>query len=1125
MKGFFIVLLLVGLGTTPLLSYAMSAEEKSYRKAEIIVDGKVVDENNEPLPGVSIILKGTSIGTTTDVDGRYRIDVPSAESILIFSFIGYNLEEIIVGDQKTINVFLIPDIAELSEVIVTGYRDVKKDLFTGASATVQASETKIDGVVEVGRLLEGRAAGVSVQSISGTFGTSPKIRVRGASSIFGDSRPLWVVDGIVLEEIVNVSPDDLSSGDAATLISSSIAGVNADDIEKYEVLKDASATALYGARAMNGVIVITTKKGKSGSTSINYTGEFTIRQKPSYNNFDLMTSQEQISVYKEMEEKGLLNHATISSQANGGIYRRMYDLINTADPLTGAFLVENTPEGRNAFLQQYELANTDWFDVLFRNSLTQNHSLSMSGGGENSNYYSSLSYYRDEGWSIADQAERITANIKGSFNLNKKVTLTLSSAINTRQQRAPGSLDRRQNVVDGTFERDFDINPFSYVLNSSRALRPYDENGDLEFYTLNYAPFNIIQENNANFLDIDVLDLQVQARLNYDIFNDLSYDFTGSIRYAKTTQEHNILEEGNLPSAYRANGTQIIEDNNRFLFNDINDPNGRPQVVLPQGGFYNRTDNQLNNYYFRNTLNWTKDIDNLHSVNIFAGQELRLTDREEFQFTGAGYQFSKGGQPFVDPRFIERLVQGGFDYYSFSPQFDRFLAYFATGSYSYKSKYTLNLTGRYDGSNLLGSSRSARWLPTWNVSGGWNIANEPFLINSRTVSNLNLRATYGLTASMGPATNATAVFRNQITSRPLLSDRENRIFIESLENSDLTWEKQFEFNLGVDLGLAENKLQLTTDVYQRDGFDLISFVRTSGVGGESVKFANAADMVTRGVEFTLNTKNISREKFNWSTTLTFSHNTNEITELKNEPDVFDLVRSEGGPRQGSPVRGLYSFQFDGLDNDGLPTFKDATGDEGAKLTNINFQTNEEEYLKNLKYEGSIDPTGTGGIANVLNYGNFRLNLFVTYQFGNKIRLDPTFNARYNDLSISSKDFVDRWLVPGDEEFTDIPTIPGQRLIDENPNITQLFNAYNYSDVRVADGGFARLKEISLTYSLPQRFTENIGVKSASVRVQATNLLLLYSDSKLNGQDPEFFGSGGVALPVPRQYTATLRVGL
>lgn len=244
-----------------------------------------------------------------------------------------------------------PDAEVLQEVVVTGMQKMDKRLFTGASSKLSADNVKLDGLADISRGLEGRAAGVSVQNVSGTFGTAPKIRVRGATSIYGSSKPLWVVDGVIMEDAVEVSADQLSSGDAETLISSAIAGLNADDIESFQILKDGSATSIYGARAMAGVIVVTTKKGRAGVSKISYTGEFTTRLIPSYNDFNIMNSQEQMGIYKEMKEKGWLNFAETARSAESGVYGKMYQLMNTYDPATGQFMMANTEDVINRYLR------------------------------------------------------------------------------------------------------------------------------------------------------------------------------------------------------------------------------------------------------------------------------------------------------------------------------------------------------------------------------------------------------------------------------------------------------------------------------------------------------------------------------------------------------------------------------------------------------------------------------------------------------------------------------------------------------------------------------------------------------------------------------------------------------
>jgi TonB-linked SusC/RagA family outer membrane protein len=1092
----------------------ISQQEKTRK-----ITGVVVDDKGLSLPGVSVLVKGTTTGVSTNFDGEFSLEVPtSGEPVLLFSFIGMDPQEVVITDQNHLKITLSASSEQLEEVVVTtGYQKIDRRLFTGSATRVNAEDAKVDGVVDVGQMLEGKAAGVSVQTVSGTFGAAPKIRVRGASSIYGDQKPLWVVDGVQLEDVVDVSPDDLSSGDAATLISSAVAGLNSDDIEKFEILKDASATALYGARAMNGVIVITTKRGKKGAARVSYSGEFTMRMKPSYSDYNIMNSREQMSVYRELEGKGWLNHAEISRQKNGGIYKKMYDLINTYNPETGTFGLQNTPEARAKFLQKYEMQNTDWFDELFRNTVTQNHSVSLSGGNEKGDFYFSTSYYGDAGWSIADEVDRYTVNANASVKLNDKLKVGFIAAGSFRQQKAPGTVSRSEDPVNGEYTRDFDINPFSYALNTSRVLRPYDDNGKLEYYRMNYADFNIINEMRNNYLDLDVLDLKLQANLEYKLMKELDLNFVGSVRYVKSTQEHKILENSNMAMAYRAADTYEIAKNNKFLFKDLETPNSLPKTVLPKGGFYNRSDNTLINYNFRGTANYNKIFDETHIVNVLGGMEIKSTNRENSAFDGVGFQWERGGVPYIDPDFFRHQLQNGKSYYGMGEFRDRFAAFFATASYSYLGKYTVNGTFRYDGSNRLGKSTSARWLPTWNVSGSWNAHEEDFLKSSQAISHLTFRATYGLTASMGSATNSTLVLMNKVTDRPYLSEQETQMYVDALENSELTWEKQYETNIGMDLGLFQNRINLSTDAYRRKGFDLIGFVKTSGIGGEFWKFANYADMESYGVEFTLTTHNIKSDDFKWNTNLTFSYNHNEITKLKSFPKVYNLVKDIGGPLEGYPVRGLFSIKYKGLNDEGLPTFINEEGE--TTVSDLNFQSNKIEHLK---YEGSIDPKVTGGLGNTFSYKNWKLNVFMTYQFGNKVRLYPQFKAKYSDLDAMPKEFFDRWMFKGDEKVTDIPIILSQRQY--NVNYTKAYNAYNLSTERVADGSFVRMKEISLAYQLPKQFLSNIGLSSATLKLQGSNLFLLHSDKKLNGQDPEFLGAGGVAMPVPRQFTFSVKVG-
>ncbi|MDR0712398.1 MAG: SusC/RagA family TonB-linked outer membrane protein [Prevotellaceae bacterium] len=1087
------------------------------------ISGGVVDSNRDPLVGVSVVVKGAARGATTDVNGSYSIQAP-ANAVLVFSFMGMATKEEPVNGRVRIDVTLSEDDHELEEVVVTGYQSIDKHLFTGSVATLKASDALTDGVADISRSLQGKAAGVQVQNVSGTFGASPKLRVRGASSIHGNQKPLWVVDGIALEDVVEVSPDDLSSGNPETLISSAIAGLSADDIESFQILKDAAATSLYGARAMNGVIVITTKKGRQGTLRVNYTGEFTTRLKPSYRNYNIMNSQEQMMIYQELEEKGRLNYADVSRSSNGGVYRKMYDLINTWDATKGQFGIPNTSEAKAKFLQQYETINTDWFDVLFTNSLQQSHSVNISSGTERSRYYGSLSYYGDDGWAMGENVQRFTGNANASFDVGKYVAVNLLSTSSIRLQQAPGTNNRSVSASDGAYSRSFDINPFSYSLNTSRVMRPYDDEGNYEYYVRSYAPFNIINELENNTLDIKMMDTKLQGELEAKPIRGLSIKAIGSFRYVMTSREHKVNENSNYAMAYRANEDSYVNGQNGYLYRDPDNVNLPKVVVVPFGGFYNRNEDDLLSYNERAMATYDFDFLEDHKVNILAGQELRYVNRGNSYSRGVGYQWERGGVPFVDYLYFKQMTETGEQYYGYKETYERFSSFFAKLSYSYAGRYVLNATGRYDGSNKLGRSRSARWLPTWSLSGAWHVNEERFFGDfTKAVPQLTVRISHSLAANMpGNVSNATTVFYNDITSRSTdLDDRENRIYISQLENSELTWEKLNESNLGLDIGVLNNRISLSIDGYFRQSFDLIGDVRTSAVGGQLTKKANYADMEIYGTEFTLNTKNVDRKDFSWTTNLTFAYNHSEITKLEGFPRVIDLVGSAGYPVKGYPQRGLFSIPFMGLNEEGLPQ----TLNEKGEITVGNVRFDENENTAYLKYEGPIDPPVMGGFENAFKYKGLRLSVYLSYQFGNVIRLDEgVFKSRYSDLNAMPREFSNRWMLPGDEAYTSIPVIASVSQAEKNSKLTQAYNAYSLSDARVCDGSFIRLKDVTLSYDLPRRWIGGLGVETIQLRAIASNLVLLYSDKKLQGQDPEFVNTGGVAMPVPKQVTFSLRVG-
>ena len=400
---------------------------------------------------------------------------------------------------------------------------------------------------------------------------------------------------------------------------------------------------------------------------------------------------------------------------------------------------------------------------------------------------------------------------------------------------------------------------------------------------------------------------------------------------------------------------------------------------------------------------------------------------------------------------------------------------------------------------------------------------------------MSLKASYSLTADRGPSTvtNSMVVISSLTPWRPFADVREIALDIDQLANTQLTYEKKNELNLGLEAGFFNNRVNFTFDWYTRNNFDLIGPINTPGVGGEVIKYGNVAEMKSDGFEISLTTQNIKTRDFNWTTNLIYSHAHNVVTRLQNTSRVIDLIAGSGFAKEGYPVRGIFSIPFKGLNEEGLPTFVDQesiwhedtqTLDENVSVSDIYFQTSDPDKMHFLAYSGNADPTDVGSLGNVFTWKGLRLNVFLTYSFGNVIRLDPVFASSYNDLDSMPKEFNNRWTVPGDEAITDVPVIASSIQNRTNTELAFAYNAYNYSTARIARGDFIRMKEISLGYDFPKKVTDALHVGTLSLKVQATNLFLLYADKKLNGQDPEFFNTGGVAVPVPKQFTMTFKFG-
>lgn len=1006
---------------------------------QIQLRGTVSDQQNRPIPSAVVSVKGTSLSTTSNEHGQFTLLTERGKTLVV-SAKGYKSQELVVLD-------------------------------TIARIQMEPAEEP-----------------AKQSNISTT--------TRTATSIYSSSKPLWVLNGVILEDNISLNLEDLGGGDAKQRIASAISGLNADDIESFQVLKDAATLSIYGPRAIGGVVSVQTRRGAAGSNSISYVSELTYRFKPSYQNFNIMNSQDHLSVLQEMEKGGSLSFSSMASTKTKGIYGRMYELFSEVDA-SGQPKLSNTLAARHAYLSAAERRNTDWFDQLYDHVVMHKHSVSLSSGSEKATYYASLSALFDPGWQRGNHASEYSGSLNANFALTKRLRLNvITSAVYSKAHSA------------GDYTQSW------YSLNTSRTLDPG------EYYTRNYAPFNIFNELDQNYKENKQADIKLQAQLQYKPLRQLELTALASIRYVNSHTEKNMTEDSNVARAYRAMDNSVIRANNSYLYTDPFVPGIDPITVLPEGGIREVTANLYNNLNFRATARWQDNLqDGKHRYSLLAGAEATMTDKDVDWNRGYGLIYSLGEIPFFTYEAFKKLKEQNESYYTITRTHYRDVSFFGNASYSLLDKYSVYGTLRFDATNNFAGSPYLRWVPTWNVGASWQADQESFFPKSKLWSSLQLKISYGMTGSEPYAKNSLERITANTPWRSTEEQKEFGLYISSSPNKDLTYEKNYDLNLGLSAGFLSNRINLGVEWYSRRNRDLLGVVNTQGLSGHILKYGNVASMKSEGVDLSLQTQNIKTKDFSWTTTFAYAHSSSKITELISNETVYTMAQGSGFGREGYPIGALFSFPFLGLDAKGFPTFLNQDGQQ--TVGNIRFS--EREDVGYLNYSGTTVPTDVGSLNNTFKYRGLTLGVFVTYSFGNVLRLNPYFSYVYDETQALGREMRNRWANQGDEKLTNVPRIP--TAIDVRDRGNELYNsyvAYNYSDVRIAKGDFIRLKELSLAYDFDAKLLRPLGIKRLGVKLQAENLFLLYADKRLNGDDPEYRLRNNI---VQKKLMFTLRVGL
>ncbi|QEH43905.1 SusC/RagA family TonB-linked outer membrane protein [Chitinophaga sp. XS-30] len=1078
------------------------------------VKGVVMNNIGSPLADARVSVKGKNRIVFTDTHGRFIIDAAD-DDVLVFSYVGYSGLEMhvgkaagmSVGESRTITgsqltktasgeltIMLQLNVTSLGETVVTGYQTLKKSSVAGAVSSIKADELYLNGINTIEQALQGKLAGVVITNNSGLTGTRQKTRVRGTSTLLGTQEPVWVVDGVIQEDPLPFKASTLNAlGEITTdnfdyirdFVGTSIGWLNPNDIEDITVLKDASATAIYGVRAANGVIVINTKKGKVGPATVSYSMNTSITEKVTYDRLEMMNSKERVAVSKEIYERGLISN---NMNNNAGYAGALSDYLNrriTADEF----------ERRVARL---ETVNSDWFDLLFRMPFSINHNLSISGGNANTRYYASIGYNSTKGTAIGNDSKGYTGNVSITSRLTNKLNVSV---------RLSGS----QKKVSGFYL----VNPYSYAARINRALEAYDESGNLSYYT-NAAGFkyNFINERDNNGLHNNTLSANTSIDVNYDILPGL--------RFQTMFGYNTSVMEG---SSYATERSAHIAGKRNYDYGtakptDVLYINSR----LPVGGELNSDRNTVSSWNWRNSLSYSKVFAGKHALTVMGGQEASSSRTTGASGTLYGYMHTRGKSFATVPLTYTAQKTANTLYTEMQASqrnADRLtnnMGLYATVNYAYDNRYVLNASVRSDASNRFGQYTGEKFNPVWAGGLRWNAAREKWFDRSNWLADLSLRASFGYQRNIVANVSPDLIVRIPTGAQSNIVDQftgEDMLTLSKLPYADLRWERNTSVNLGIDLSLFHGRVQTTVDYYMKKGRDLISNLNVPVEYGVETMPVNGGDMLNRGIEITASFTPVRTKDFTWNVGVNTSKNFNEIQRTGTQMINWRTATSGTYYKSGYPVSGFWAFDFTGIDpENGYPMFNTTVKEAGDSLN---------DPTSYMQYMGKLDPDFTAGLSMTFRYKRFSLITGLNLQVGGKRFLLPVYNTTTGKLPTEYEnlpaELVNRW-TPSNKTAS-LPGLPDYTLqsvqLPNNRTYTQYYEMYNNSSARVVDASSLQCNNLSVNYSMPEHLATRLKCRNISVGGGVSQLFSIVSRD-YKGRDPEV-ATG--QQPRTRTYTLSL----
>lgn len=1019
--------------------------------------GKIVDSDGEDAIGATVLVKGTDIGTVTDINGNYKISVPDiANNVLIFSYVGMKTIEVNVQGRKVINITLEPSSVMLNEVVAIGYGSTRRKDLTGAISSVSADKINKVPVTNVTQALAGKVAGMVVTQSDGSPDANVAIRIRGGLSITQDNEPLYIIDGFPSED--------------------GFMGLDPSDIESIEVLKDASATAIYGARGGNGVVLVTTKKGKEGKATVSY--DMYYGMKKLTNKMALLSIEDFVRLEYERAMLGGATEITKFAEIYGdgfqgnasnvdNLYQNMYNIHN---------IIHDVYATRSGI---------DWQGLIFddANPKSQNHKLSISGGSKDTKYLLSYAFSDDQGIMAKSGLTRHNFRLNLDQRLSRKMRVRANVSYIEDVTEGLGSLGEKSY-----FSRMQHIIQYRPTIGKNRddqELVKYQNDPISDDDSGNQMQNPIVSIENEERTRFNKI-LQINGNLTYEIIKGLTY--RGNFGYRKRDYKEDQF--------YQFASRQAIN-------------NGAPWGRRILRNYYSRT--------YNNTLTYRLKMPKHHRMEIMLGQE--VNERGTEYMSVEAKKFPKENFGMKDMSLAETMDKARTDLYG-----EKLISFFTRVNYNHKDKYLATVTMRTDGSSKFGTHNKWGYFPS--ASFAWRVNEEGFLKDVETISNLKLRLSYGTTGN-----NRIPVFKSisKMTSSwmPFENKPNPAYYSSQLPNPDLKWETNISSNIGLDIGILDQRIQFVVEAYRNETSDLLLESRVPLYSGYATKMRNIGKTRNTGLELTLTTVNIEKRDFFWETSFNISTNKNKVIALTDVDHFTTRSRWAGDSfpeddyivRIGDKLGSMYGYKWIGLytvnDFNYDPATKKYTLKEGIPYDPDNYpkpgfdkfeNTDDSDKLitsKDKQIIGNASPSFYGGLTNTFNYKQFDFSFAFNFSIGNDVyNANKMYFTKMSNRYRNSLDMVANRFTYIDETGANVFREPKKLSeINAGKTHTSVEGSTNlkFSSKCVEDGSYLRLNNVTLGYTLPRDVTRKINISNLRFYFSGYNLLLL---TKYSGFDPE-----------------------